>query len=187
MPRARRSIACSHCVPPRRCRCRAPPLDQSGRHAWRADHCQRRHRLLGPDGQIQDREGFLCLRNRAPHLRRGARSIRCAIAQGRDLRGGTGKSAAESGTTITAPQSKLRARRKFANRPNGRLRSCHHFATPRDLCRRDRILALRRSRGSSEGVSGKDRAPLSSDGDHRGARRMVSRAARAVIDSAPAS
>jgi hypothetical protein len=58
-----------------------------------------------------------------------------------------GKSAAESGTTITAPQSKLRARRKFANRPNGRLRSCHHFATPRDLCRRDRILALRRSRG----------------------------------------
>jgi hypothetical protein len=121
--------------------------------------------------------------------------VRCIFAealarygvQSRDLRAGTGESAAESGMTITAPQSKLRARRKFANRPNGRLRSCHHFATPRDLCRRDRVLALRRSRGSSEGVSGKDRAPLSSNGDHRGARRMVARAARAAIDSATAS
>jgi hypothetical protein len=113
--------------------------------------------------------------------------MRRIFAEALALCGGTGKSAAESGMTITAPQSKLRARRKFANRPNGRLRSCHHFATPRDLCRRDRVLALRRSRGSSEGVSGKDRAPLSSNGDHRGARRMVARAARAAIDSATAS
>jgi hypothetical protein len=48
-------------------------------------------------------------------------------------------------------QSAASARRKFDNRLKGRLRPCHHFATRRNLCRRDRVLGLRRSRGGFVG------------------------------------
>src|SRR5262245_22744343 len=104
MSKARRSIACSHCVLPRR--------------------------LINPDGNRGEptmANDATLSQNLADKFKteedssRGTRSARPTIAHGRDLRGGTGKSAAENGMNTTVPQSKVRARRKFANRPNGTL------------------------------------------------------------------
>jgi hypothetical protein len=85
-------------------------------------------------------------------------------------------------------QSAASARRNSDNGFNVALSSCHHFATRRNLCRRDRILASAPlGDGSGRAARGKDCAPLLPDGGHWSARRMVARAPSAAIGAAKAA